>query len=67
MMPSCLWCSHSKNFLEWEHHKHEGVMTYRDRCYKSLITGTLAPAHHTPWTEAKDDSMRCYLGEKPAA
>ncbi|EAU42084.1 hypothetical protein FP2506_16664 [Fulvimarina pelagi HTCC2506] len=51
----------NRTFLEWEHHKHENIMGYRNLGFKSLMTGTLAPAHHTPWAEALDDSLESYL------
>ena len=35
-------------------------MSFRDHGYISPMTGTLAPAHHTPWVEL-DDSMGVYL------
>ena len=28
-----------------------------------VMTGTLAPAHHTSWVEALDDSLESYLQE----
>ncbi len=52
----------NKTFLEWEHHKHEDIMNFRNNAYKSLMTGNMQPAHHTPWLEAMDDSMESYLG-----
>jgi trimethylamine monooxygenase len=48
-------------FKEWEHHKVEGILTYRDRSYASVLTGTMAPPHHTSWIEALDDSMEAFL------
>jgi len=51
----------NKTFLEWKHHKKENIMTFRDYSYRSLITGTLSPAHHTPWIDALDDSLEAYL------
>ncbi len=48
-------------FLEWKKHKKEDIMTFRNNSYKSVITGTLAPAHHTPWKDALDDSLEVYL------
>lgn len=51
----------NKTFMEWEHHKHEDIMTFRNNAYRSLMTGTMQPAHHTPWLEAMDDSMESYL------
>lgn len=50
-----------KAFFEWKQHKVDGIMGFRDNSYKSLITGTLAPKHHTPWATALDDSMEEYL------
>ena len=51
----------NKTFMEWEHHKHDDIMGYRNNSYKSLMTGTVAPKHHTPWKEALDDSKETYL------
>lgn len=51
----------NKTFMEWEHHKHEDIMGFRNNSYRSLMTGTMAPVHHSPWLEALDDSMESYL------
>jgi trimethylamine monooxygenase len=51
----------AKLFKEWEHHKAEGILTYRDRSYASVITGNMAPAHHTTWMLALDDSLEAFL------
>lgn len=51
-------------FKEWEHHKAENILTYRDNCYPSTLTGTMAPKHHTPWMQALDDSMAAFLANK---
>lgn len=48
-------------FMEWEHNKHEDIMKFRDHPHRSVKTGNMAPIHHTPWLEALDDSMACYL------
>ena len=48
-------------FYQWKNHKSENIMGFRDNCYKSVMTGTMAPMHHTPWKEALDDSMESYL------
>lgn len=48
-------------FFEWKAHKGENIMTFRDNRYTSVITGSLAPVHHTPWKDALDDSMESYL------
>lgn len=51
----------NKTFMEWEHHKEEDIMGFRNNAYRSLMTGTMSPAHHTPWLEAMDDSLESYL------
>ena len=48
-------------FIQWKGHKAEGIMTFRDNAYKSVITGTMAPIHHTPWKHALEDTMESYL------
>ena len=47
-------------FMEWEHHKHHDIMTFRDHAYKSLMTGNMAPVHHTPWKDALEDTIESY-------
>ena len=53
-----------KHFKEWEHHKEEDILTYRNRSFSSPVTGTVAPIHHTPWAEAMDDSMDTFMKSK---
>ena len=53
----------NQTFMQWEHHKHEDIMGFRNNAYRSLMTGTQPPAHHTPWLEAMDDSMESYLDD----
>jgi len=54
----------NKTFMEWEHHKHENIMGFRNNSYKSIMTDTMSPDHHTPWLDELDDSMEAYLGVK---
>ncbi|MGI9484453.1 MAG: NAD(P)-binding domain-containing protein [Geminicoccaceae bacterium] len=54
-------------FFQWKKHKKQGIMTFRDHGYASPMTGTQAPAHHTPWTDALDDSLEAYLGTESAS
>lgn len=51
-------------FKEWEHHKEESILGYRNKSFASPCTGTKAPVHHTPWQEAMDDSMATFLATK---
>lgn len=48
-------------FYQWKKHKKQNIMTFRDNAYKSVITGTMAPVHHTEWKDAMDDSLESYL------
>jgi trimethylamine monooxygenase len=54
-------------FKEWEHHKVEGILTYRNRSYPSVVTGNVSPPHHTAWMEATDDSLEAFLNPPQAA
>ena len=51
----------NKAFFGWKKHKKENIMTFRDNGYQSVLTGTMAPKHHTVWKDALDDSLECYL------
>ena len=53
-----------KHFKDWEHHKEEDITTYRNNSFSSAVTGTVAPIHHTPWSEAMDDSMKVFMKSK---
>jgi trimethylamine monooxygenase len=50
-----------QTFLSWKKDKKEDIMTFRNKSYASLMTGTQSPAHHTPWLDALDDSLEAYL------
>ena len=51
------------HFKEWEHHKVEDILTYRNKSFSSPVTGSVAPIHHTPWEKAMDDSMETFLNK----
>ncbi|MGO3678902.1 MAG: NAD(P)/FAD-dependent oxidoreductase, partial [Microbacteriaceae bacterium] len=51
----------NKIFVSWMNDKREDIMGYRDRCYRSVMTGTVAANHHTPWMKELDDSLERYL------
>lgn len=51
-------------FYQWKKHKAQDIMAFRDNSYKSVITGTMAPRHHTPWKDALDDSLESYLEQR---
>ncbi|MBE7380025.1 MAG: NAD(P)/FAD-dependent oxidoreductase [Leptolyngbya sp. SIO1E4] len=61
----CDWEMTVALFKEWEHDKEHSILGYRDKSFVSPCTGTKAPIHHTPWIEAMDDSMACFLNKQP--
>lgn len=50
-------------FKEWLKDKEENILTYRDKTYQSVVTGTMAAEHHTDWMDELDDSKERYLYE----
>ena len=53
----------NRAFIDYKRHKEKGIMTFRDHCFKSPITGKQSPSYHTRWVEALDDSLENYLQE----
>lgn len=45
----------------WVDSKTEDILNYRDRTYTSVMTGTEAVEHHTPWMVELDDTLERYL------
>lgn len=50
-------------FIAWQRDKAENVLTYRDKQYRSVMTGTMSARHHTPWMRELDDSLQRYLSQ----
>jgi trimethylamine monooxygenase len=50
-------------FKSWLNDKDENILTYRDKTYQSVVTGTMAAEHHTEWMDELDDSKERYLHE----
>jgi trimethylamine monooxygenase len=48
-------------FFENMKRKKEDLMTYRDHCYRSVITGAMARERATRWRDALDDSPEAFL------
>ena len=48
-------------FFKGKRYKKEDILAYRDKCFRSVMTGSMARVHHTPWVDAKDDSLQAYL------
>ncbi len=53
----------NKMFKDWKKHKKQSIIGYRDNGHTSPLTGTVAPIHHTAWSEALDDSLESYLAD----
>lgn len=53
-------------FLEWKKDKQKNILGYRDEVYTSVMTGTMAVVHHTPWLDELDDSLERYLSDPDA-
>ncbi len=51
-------------FMQWKQHKKENIMAFRDKTYRSVMTGKMSKPHHTPWLHAMDDSLKAYLKDK---
>ncbi|MEM9447938.1 MAG: NAD(P)/FAD-dependent oxidoreductase [Cyanobacteria bacterium P01_E01_bin.6] len=60
----CNWDMVAELFKAWEHDKEHSILGYRDKAFPSPCTGTKGTIHHTPWVEAMDDSMDCFLAVK---
>ncbi|MGB3414562.1 MAG: NAD(P)/FAD-dependent oxidoreductase, partial [Microbacteriaceae bacterium] len=53
----------SEIFISWMGDKQDDILTYRDVVYPSVMTGTVAETHHTPWIQELDDSLERYLSD----
>lgn len=49
---------------QWLLDKKENIMTFRDKSYRSTITGTMAARLPKPWLEIKDDSLEGFMSLK---
>ena len=50
-----------ETFVAWCQDKIENILTYRDKVYPSVMTGTMGAVHHSPWLSELDDSLERYL------
>lgn len=51
----------AKLLKQWLRDKQENILTYRDRQFTSVVTGTRASRHHTAWMDELDDSKERFL------
>lgn len=48
-------------FKEWKRDKEADILGYHNKSYRSTLTDTIAPPHHTPWMGAMDDPLEAFL------
>jgi trimethylamine monooxygenase len=54
----------AEHFKTWVQDRELDITCYRDKAFKSPVTGTAATVPKTPWAEALDDSLAGFLGRK---
>ncbi len=54
-------------FKQWLQDKEDNILTYRDKTFRSVLTGTMAEEHHTEWMDEMDDSLERYLMKEDKA
>jgi trimethylamine monooxygenase len=45
----------------WQQDKQEGIMNFREKCYRSTVTGTMATRLPATWLEIKGDSLESFM------
>lgn len=50
-------------FKQWLADKETDILRYRDKNFRSVITGVQAEPHHTKWLDEEDDTMKRYLAD----
>lgn len=48
-------------FKQWQQDKAADIMGFREKAYRSTLTGTLAPKLPEPWLDVLDDSLEHFL------
>ena len=48
-------------FKQWKKDKAKNIMGFREKAYRSTLTGTLAPELPEPWLDITDDSLEHFL------
>ncbi|KAL4225631.1 hypothetical protein ACF0H5_016317 [Mactra antiquata] len=54
----------AKLFHTWEHQREADIVTYKDQCFPSIYTKSMAPAPSCKYSDALDDSIQAYTGAK---
>lgn len=52
---------YSEVFHQWEHDKDEDILSYRNKCFTSKVSGIKSIPAHTLWRDAMDDSKDAYV------
>ncbi|MCC4264403.1 NAD(P)-binding domain-containing protein [Oceanimonas baumannii] len=45
----------------WQQDKQQGIMNFREKCYRSTVTGTMATRLPASWLDIKDDSLESFM------
>jgi trimethylamine monooxygenase len=53
----------AKIFLDCIQSRYENMLTYREKTYTSVITGTMATHHHLPWLNEMDDRLENFISK----
>src|SRR5699024_431586 len=61
--PMCDLKAVAASYVYSEADKNDHILHYRVRVYRSVMSGTMATVHHTPWLRELDDSLERYLSE----
>jgi trimethylamine monooxygenase len=56
-----------RHFNEWERHKEESIVGYRDRAFASAVDGTVACAPKTSWARQQDHTLAAFLADDGGA
>jgi len=50
-------------FLECMEARYENTLTYREKPYPSVLTGTMGKQHHLPWLNEMDDRLENFINK----
>jgi len=53
----------NKIFIDDVNNQKENFMTYRDKVFRSVMTGNIGRKFHTKWIDAEDDSKEFFLSD----
>lgn len=59
--PSAFFKGAAEILKTWDTHKVENILTFRDRSYRSIVTGNQAPFYSKPWMKSFEDSLEAFM------